>query len=345
MAHITKLSVIVPCYNRLDELIELFPSLEEQTLARDKFEIIVVDDGSNDGTEEFVVNYISDSHISFSFYKQENKGPGAARNLGLENASGDFFIFVDSDVIVPSHWLAEVFDKVNEEHLDAYGGPDKAHESFSPLLKAIDYAMTSFITTGGLRGKKGKKLAKFFPRSFNMGLSKSVYDRIGGFGGLRHGQDIEYSNRIIKSGANVGFIENAYVFHKRRTSLKKFFKPAFNWGVARINLYKLDSNMLEPLHCIPAMATALFLLVLLLTPVSEFNSILTRLMLGSMGFVFCASAIHSVFKYKNIVTPFYVPFTMFFQIFAYGLGFITAFFKRIVLGGAELKGFSKNYYK
>lgn len=343
--HVTKLSVIVPSYNRLDELIELFPSLEKQTLAREKFEIIVVDDGSSDGTEKFVTDYISPSSISFSFYKQENQGPGAARNLGLLNASGDFFIFVDSDVIVPEHWLEEVFSVVNSDQLDAFGGPDKAHSSFSPVLKAIDYAMTSFITTGGLRGKKGKKLAKFFPRSFNMGLSQKVYDEIGGFGSLRHGQDIEYSNRIIKSGAKVGFIENAYVYHKRRTSLKKFFKQAFNWGVARINLYKLDSNMLEPLHCMPAVATLFFILILLLTPFSEFNLFLTQTMLISMGTVFLLSSVHSIFKYKTFLTPFYVPFTMFFQIFAYGLGFITAYTRRILFGGKEFKGFSKNYYK
>jgi glycosyltransferase involved in cell wall biosynthesis len=342
---IKKLSVIVPCYNRLDELEELFPSLEKLTLSRDKFEIIVVDDGSSDGTEDYVVSYKSVSGISFAFYKQENQGPGAARNLGLENSTGDFYIFVDSDVIVPVHWLEEVFNKINEENLDAFGGPDKAHESFSPVLKAIDYAMTSFITTGGLRGKKGKKLAKFFPRSFNMGLSKNTYDKIGGFGSLRHGQDIEYSNRIIKSGAKVEFLENAYVYHKRRTSLKKFFKQAFNWGVARINLYKLDSSMLEPLHCIPAVATAIFSLILITSPLSSLNLMLSKTMLSCMGLVFLLSSVHSAFKYKTFMTPFYVPFTMFSQIFAYGCGFIFAFFKRIVFGGKEFKGFSKNYYK
>jgi glycosyltransferase involved in cell wall biosynthesis len=341
----SKLSVIVPCYNRLDELEELFPTLEVQTLAPSKFEIIVVDDGSSDGTEDFVLDYIAKTELEMSYFRQQNKGPGAARNLGLENAVGDFFIFVDSDVLTPPHWLETIYREVNAQKLDAFGGPDMAHESFSSTLKAIDYAMTSFITTGGLRGRKGKKLAKFFPRSFNMGLSKKIYDKIGGFGGLRHGQDIEYSNRIIQSGAKVGYIHDAHVYHKRRTSIRKFFKQVFNWGVARINLYKLDSNMLEPLHAFPAIATLLFLGILGSATVSLTMLFICKLMLMSMAIVFFLSAIHAGLKYKNFVTPFLVPITMFIQIFAYGIGFIYAFIKRILFGGNEFKGFSKNYYK
>jgi glycosyltransferase involved in cell wall biosynthesis len=339
-----KISIIIPSYNRLDELEELFPTLEKQTLDRKKFEIIIVDDGSTDGTENFVKNYKS-SNLEIHFFKQKNQGPGAARNLGLKKATGDFFVFIDSDVILPNEFVEEIYKKVNAENLDGFGGPDRAHESFSPLLKAIDYAMTSFITTGGLRGKKGKKLAKFYPRSFNMGLSRSLYEKIGGFGSLRHGQDIEFSNRMIKSGAKIGFVETAYVFHKRRTSLKKFFKQVFNWGVARINLYKLDSAMLEPLHALPAIATALFILILATSSLSFFNKYLTILMLSVMFVVFFLSMIHAWFKYKTFKTLFYVPFTMFFQIFGYGLGFITAFFRRVVFGGREFKGFSKKYYK
>lgn len=342
---ISKLSVIVPCYNRLDELEELFPTLEAQTLRREAFEVLVVDDGSDDGTQEFVENYIKGAPLEMRYFRQQNKGPGAARNLGLENAAGDFYIFVDSDVITPSHWLETIYREVNAENYDAFGGPDKAHESFSPTLKAIDYAMTSFITTGGLRGRKGKKLAKFFPRSFNMGLSKATYEKIGGFGGLRHGQDIEYSNRIIKSGASVGYIHEAHVYHKRRTSIKKFFKQVFNWGVARINLYKLDSNMLEPLHALPAVATLLFVLILLSGALISAMLPVAQFMLLSMATVFWLSAMHAFFRYKNFLTPFLVPITMFIQIFAYGVGFIYAFFKRIVFGGDEFKGFSKNYYK
>ena len=338
-------TVIVPSYNRVDEIEALLPTLEVQTLSKSIFDLIIVDDGSTDETVEFIVEYKKSSLLSIQVIQQKNQGPGAARNNGMAHAKGDFFVFIDSDVILPNHWAQTLFDEINEHEYTAFGGADRAHKSFSATLKAIDYAMTSFITTGGLKEKTGKKLAKFFPRSFNMGLHKDVYEEIGGFGGLRHGQDIEFSNRIIQSGAKLGFIEDAYVFHKRRTNLKKFFKQVFNWGVARINLFKIDKNMLEPLHCMPAVATFMFLFILALTPVSEINYYLTLTMLFSMGAVFFLSAIHAGVKYKNFTTPFLVPFTMFTQIFAYGLGFIWAFIRRVVFSSDEFKGFSKNYYK
>lgn len=342
---ITKISLIIPCYNRVDELEELFPSIFEQTLENNKFEIIVVDDGSTDSTKAFMKRTMKKSKLHISYLEQENKGPGKARNLGMENAKGDFFVFIDSDVILPNDYLSSLFSALNTNNSDAFGGPDRAHDSFSPLLKAIDYAMTSFITTGGIRGKKGKKIAKYFPRSFNMGLSRKVYKKIGNFGDLRHGQDIEFSNRIIKSGAQVDYIDEAYVYHKRRTSLKKFFKQVFNWGVARVNLYKLDSNMLEFVHLLPAIATLFFLSLLILSFSSVLISLIFQFLLMCMTVVFLLSAIHAIFKYENIVTPFYVPLTMSIQIFAYGFGFIYAYIKRVILKRGELKGFSKNYYK
>ena len=342
---ITKISLIIPCYNRVDELEELFPSIFEQDLKKNKFEIIVVDDGSNDNTKSFMKRTIKRSKLDISYFYQENKGPGKARNLALENAKGDFFVFIDSDVILPAHYLSKLFEELNKNNSDAFGGPDKAHESFSPLLKAIDYAMTSFITTGGIRGKKGKKLAKYFPRSFNMGLSRKVFEKIGGFGDLRHGQDIEFSNRIIKSGAKVDYIHDAFVYHKRRTSLKKFFKQVFNWGVARVNLYKLDSNMLELVHLLPAFATLIFISLFILSLNSILFAVVFKILLTCMAIVYLLSSIHAIFKYENIITPFYVPITMSIQIFAYGFGFIYAYIKRVIFNRGEFKGFSKNYYK
>ena len=338
-------SIIIPSYNRQDELEALLPCLELQDFKKNAFEVIIVDDGSTDDSEAYVQNYIKNSQMTIHFIKQENKGPGPARNNGMNHAKGDFIIFLDSDVILPDYWLKATDKGIIEMNLDAFGGPDNAHESFSATLKSIDYAMTSFITTGGIRGRKGKNLGKYFPRSFNMGLSKAIYEKIGGFGDLRHGQDIEYSNRIIKSGAKVGFIADSLVYHKRRTSLKKFFKQVFNWGVARINLYKIDKSMLEILHCIPAIATLFLFLIIALALIPNKIQEYAILVLLSAFIVLVLSAIHSVFKYKTIKTLFYVPITMFTQIVAYGLGFIYAFIRRILFSGKEFKGFSKNYYK
>ena len=208
-------SIIIPSYNRANELEELLPSISQQTFPSKNFEVIISDDGSTDNTNSLVKSLMSISNLNHTYIAQKNKGPGAARNHGCEHANGDFFIFVDSDVTMPQDWLSNISKGITEEKADAFGGPDTFRDDFPPLLKAINYSMTSFITTGGLRGKKGKNLAKFYPRSFNMGLSKKLFKKIGGFSSLRHGQDIEFSHRIINSEAKVVFIEKLKVQEKR----------------------------------------------------------------------------------------------------------------------------------
>ena len=218
-----KYSIIIAVYNRLDEVKELLDSAERMKGERELFEFLFVDDGSKDGFREFIEQYRSASGLQIRAVYQKNQGPGAARNHGMREAKGDYFIFVDSDCMFPPHWLREIEKVQNEHHYDAFGGPDTCHPSFSPLLKAINYSMTSFIGTGGTRGNK-KHVGRFYPRSFNMGISRKVHDTIGEMGGLRHGQDMDYSMRIYNAGFKVGLIPDAYVYHKRRTSIPKFFR-------------------------------------------------------------------------------------------------------------------------
>ncbi len=338
-------SIIVPTYNRMEELAELLPSLRLLDFPRDRFEVILSDDGSDDETGRLAEYFRTQTDLPLIYIRQENMGPGAARNAAMEAAQGDFFIFIDSDVTVPRNWLTEIASAVEREQADAFGGPDTFRDSFPPLLKAINYSMTSFITTGGLRGKKGKKLARFYPRSFNMGLSRALWEKIGGFGNLRHGQDIEFSHRIIKSGARVIFVDTAPVYHKRRTNLRRFYKQVFNWGVARINLYKLDSGMLEPLHALPALATMIVILVLLLAPFWY-----PAFWLAALGFILANiilifSVFDSIRLYRSFAPALWLPLVMPAQIFGYGLGFIYNFIRRVIWGKGEKTGFSKNYYK
>ncbi len=338
-------SIIVPSYNRVDEILECLESLKSITFDRQKFEVIVIDDGSTDATMLFLQEFEKTASHNFSYYSQGNQGPGAARNLGMQNAKGDFFIFIDSDVTVPKEWLTYIDKEVNEKRADAFGGPDSYRDDFSPLLKAINYSMTSFITTGGLRGKKGKKLAKFYPRSFNMGLSKTLLNAIGGFGNLRHGQDIEFSNRIIQNNAKVIFIESAHVYHKRRTNFRRFFRQVFNWGMARINLYKIDKSMLELLHAAPAIATLIIFLTIALAlffkPVFYIftgGAILSLLLL-------VYSMIDTIKMYKSVKPALLLPFVMPAQIIGYGLGFIFNFIRRVIFRRKEKVGFKSSYYK
>lgn len=338
-------SIIIPSFNRVDELQELLTSLKDLDFPRENFEVIVSDDGSTDNTDAFIDSFLKQANYTLIYLTQENKGPGAARNHGMEKALGSFFIFVDSDVTVPANWLKNIDKTVKSEKADAFGGPDTFRDDFPPLLKAINYSMTSFITTGGLRGKKGKKLAKFYPRSFNMGLSRQLWQQIGGFGSLRHGQDIEFSHRIIKSNARVVFVEDAPVFHKRRTNLRRFYRQVFNWGIARINLYKIDSSMLEPLHAAPAVATVIIISAVIL---AFFSS--TIRMMVNFGFLLALlilifSIADSVKMYKSFKPALWLPFVMPAQILGYGLGFIYNFLRRVVFGKGEKVGFKRNYYK
>jgi GT2 family glycosyltransferase len=262
----------------------------------------------------------------------------------MEKARGDFFIFIDSDCTVPEDWLQQIDRRLSEQPADAFGGRDSFRPDFPDLLKAINYSMTSFITTGGLRGRKGKKLAKFYPRSFNMGLSRQFYQKIGGFGSLRHGQDIEYSHRMIKNGARIIYIDEAVVYHKRRTSLKKFFRQVFNWGVARINLYRIDSGMLEPLHAAPAAVTLGFMLLVLGSILIGPIWLVAQWLFGLATSVLLISGVHAALKYRSPAMLYLVPLVMPIQIFGYGLGFLLAFLYRVILGKPEFTGFKKKYY-
>jgi glycosyltransferase involved in cell wall biosynthesis len=340
-----KYSIIVPSFNRRDEIKELLDSFHSLEFPPDRVELIIADDGSTDETRIIVEKYQKQYPFDLHFFHQENIGPGAARNMGMLNSNGDFFIFVDSDCTVQKQWLINIDKELHEKQADAFGGRDSFRDDFPSLLKAINYSMTSFITTGGLRGKRGKKLAKYYPRSFNMGLSRTLYEKIGGFGALRHGQDIEYSNRIIKSGAKVIYIHNSIVYHKRRTSIKKFFRQVYNWGIARINLYKIDSSMLEPLHAAPALVTLIFFFLIFLSFLSSSTWLFTKWIFFTGLLILILSGLHSTLKYKDIRMIYLVPFIIPIQILGYGLGFISAFIVRIILNKSELTGFKKHYYK
>lgn len=334
-------TVIVPTFNRRDEIIELLDSLNRQSINNDLFEIIIVDDGSTDDTESIINDIISGSQLNIRLLKQDHKGPGEARNLGMSNAQGEYFIFIDSDCIADENWLEAYRLELTKNKPAGFGGPDKVLPEFSPVQKAIDYSMTSFITTGGIRGHSKKKISKYYPRSFNMGVRADIVKKIGGMNQLRHGQDIEFSHRIISTGEPVIKVAGAVVYHKRRISIKKFFRQVFNWGVARINLYKIDSGMLEPVHFFPALGTIISIVIILLAVI--FPSSFLWLILAGL-FILMLMAVHGVIKYKDSRVLIYIPIIVPVQIWGYGIGFISAFIRRIIFKKDEFTGFTKKYY-
>lgn len=339
----TTISLIVPVYNRKSELKELLDSLVLQKDA--DFELIIVDDGSRDGTGELVNDY--NSRINLHYLYQANQGPGKARNNGLSLARGELLVFVDSDCLLPDNYIANLRKHLAENEFDAFGGPDTAHPDFRPFLKAVNYCLTSFIGTGGTRGSSGLQVTRYYPRSFNMGIRRCVYERIGGMIDLRHGQDMEYSARIYREGFRVSYFSDVFVYHKRRTDLRKFFKQIFNWAVTRHNLSRLDRNLLQPVHALPA--TVLIFYILTIIGAFLYHPILWLLTIEAVAAlaVLFTVMVQAGRRSHDMVVALLAPFVFLVQIIAYGTGFLMGAVQRLVSKNKDkvLKGFTDNYYR
>ncbi|MDE6121275.1 MAG: glycosyltransferase, partial [Muribaculaceae bacterium] len=254
-----RFSVIVPVYNRPTEVRDLVESLVAQT--SHDFELVIVEDGSTDPCKA-EVDYGKSRGLQASYFYKENEGRSIARNYGLERARGDYFIFFDSDCVIPPDYFSTLARELDARPLDCFGGPDAAHDSFTDVQKAINYSMTSFLTTGGIRGGK-IQLEKFVPRTFNMGYSRRVYDSVGGFREM-FSEDIDMSTRIRKAGFSIGLIRSAYVWHKRRLGWKKFFRQVYVFGMSRVTLRILYPDSLKAVHLLPAVFVVGTLALLLL---------------------------------------------------------------------------------
>lgn len=326
-------SVIIPVYNRPDEVDELLQSLVSQSLK--DFEVIVVEDGSSVPCED-VVNKYRDK-LDVHYYSKPNSGPGQTRNYGAERSKGEFLLILDSDCILPEGYLQAIEDELHREEADAFGGPDRAHDSFTRVQKAINYAMTSFFTTGGIRGGK-KKMDKFYPRSFNMGVRAEAYRALGGFSNMRFGEDIDFSIRIFKAGYRCRLFPEAWVWHKRRTDLKKFFKQVHNSGIARINLYKKYPESLKLVHLLPAVFTVGVVFLLLCSLLCVWSLLPLALF---VLIVFIDASLGN----KSVVIGILSVVASFIQLTGYGTGFLRAWWKRCVLGKDAFSAFEKNFYK
>lgn len=326
-------SLIIPVYNRPDEVDELLQSLTAQTF-RD-FEVIVVEDGSAVPCRDVLERYAG--RLDLHYYAKPNSGPGQTRNYGAERSRGEYLIILDSDCILPPAYLEAVEAGLKAAPADAFGGPDRAHSSFTPMQKAINYSMTSFFTTGGIRGGK-KKMDKFYPRSFNMGIRRDVYQALGGFSRMRFGEDIDLSIRIFKGGYRCRLFPDAWVYHKRRTDLKKFFKQVHNSGIARINLYKKYPDSLKPVHLLPALFTLGTAVLLLGTPFCPWSP--QPLLLYALLVLADSTA-----QNRSLRIGLYSIAAAYIQLIGYGTGFWRAWWNRCVRGRGEFEAFKKNFYK
>ncbi len=323
-----KYSVIVPVYNRPDEVDELLESLCSQTLK--DFEVVIVEDGSKTTCKDVCDKYadILDLH----YYYKENSGPGQSRNYGVERASGEYVLIVDSDAVAPAGFLQAIDDELRRQPSDAWGGPDAAHESFTDVQKAISYAMTSFFTTGGIRGGK-KQLDKFYPRSFNLGIRREAYLALGGFSKTRfskmslYGEDIDFSIRIYKAGYSCRLFPEAWVWHKRRTDFRKFWRQVYNSGYARINLWRMYPEALKPVHALPSLFTIGVAGLLVLAPFTCGLSLALLLLYALL--ILVDSSIQS----KSLKVGFLSIAAVFVQLIGYGIGFLESWWTNCLRHG------------
>jgi len=312
-------SIIVPVYNRPDEVKELLESLSLQTFK--DFELVLVEDGSTNPCSNEVEAWRSIMQIHYIV--KENTGRSDTRNAGMQHAKGDYFIFFDSDCIIPLHYLETANRLLHENYADCFGGPDSEHPSFSNLQKAVSYAMTSFWTTGGIRGGK-VNMEKFKPRTFNMGFSREVFEEVGGFKDM-YGEDIDLSIRINQAGFTTKLYRETFVYHKRRVNLKKFYKQVHIFGQARINLFKLHPNSLKLVHTLPALfiigSVAIILSAIFISPYFLFFLAVYLLILF----------FDSLVRTKSFAIAGLSMITSLIQLYGYGIGFIKSFFTKIIL--------------
>jgi len=316
-------SIIIPLYNRPQEIRELLETLTVQTYKQ--FEVLVIEDGSVNDAEEIVKSF--GEQLDVRYFKKQNEGQGFTRNFGFERAKGDYFVIFDSDCLIPENYLETVNSYLQTTWLDAYGGPDDAHPSFTAVQKAISFSMTSPFTTGGIRGNK-KGIGQFHPRSFNMGVSRKVWESVGGFIITRSGEDIEYSIRIHTACFKIGLIPDAKVYHKRRTNFLQFYKQLHFFGRARINVYKFFPQELKAIHFFPAV----FTLGLIFTLIANiFRWPIAMLGNGIVALFILLVFFHAWWKNKSAKVALLSIIAAFTQLIAYGLGFMQDFWKRVVL--------------
>ena len=362
-----KYSVIIPVYNRPNEVLELLESLVKQTFH--DFEVIVVEDGSTIVCEDVVKEY--ENKLDVHYFMKPNSGPGRSRNYGVERSRGDYVLILDSDVVLPDGYLQAVDNELKERPCEAFGGPDRAHRDFSPTQKAINYAMTSFFTTGGIRGGK-QKLDKFYPRSFNMGVRRSVYEALNGFSEMRFGEDIDFSLRLVEGRYKCCLFPTAWVWHKRRTDLCKFFRQVHNSGIARINLMKRHPGSLKLVHCLPAVFTVgvSFLLLLcvfglLLISVGPYvmdsdekffrDPLALDIMSNGLSIVLWSLFLPVLFsvmvlvdstaRNRSLVVGIRSIAASYVQLLGYGSGFLRAWWQRCVCRKEEFEAFKETFYK
>ena len=304
-------SIVVPVYNRPEEVRELLQSLAQQDFEKD-FEVVIVEDGSSESSEDIVETF--KGGLQISYYFKENSGPGDSRNFGMQNAKGNYFIILDSDCILPKQYLSEVNKELKANYVHCFGGPDAADASFTLVQKAINYVMTSIFTTGGIRGGK-KSVGKFQPRSFNMGISKEAFQKVGGYGRIHPGEDPDLTFRIWKAGFETRLFPKAYVYHKRRIDWNKFYIQVNKFGMVRPILNKWHPGTARLTYWFPT----LFIIGLAVALMMSIFGFVIPIVL--YGIYFLVLFLDALLREGNIKVALWALYATIIQFMGYGIGF------------------------
>ncbi len=327
-------SIIIPVYNRPDEVCELLQSLSKQDY-NNPFEVVLVEDGSVDTSEEVVSNF---QNLDISYYYKPNTGPGDSRNFGMQKAKGNYFIIFDSDCVIPSHYLTEVLQRLTANYSDFYGGPDAALKVFTPLQQAINYSMTSLLTTGGIRGKKTAP-GKFEPRSFNMGISKNAFVSSGGFGRIHPGEDPDLSIRLWELGYKSQLLSDAFVYHKRRISWSKFYNQVRKFGLVRPILTHWHPHTAKVTYWFPT-CFVIGLIISLLAALFKIN-LPIYFVLGYMLIIL----IHASLVTRSLKIGLLSCIAVIIQFSGYGIGFLESFIKVRLLKKEPRQSFPQLFFE
>lgn len=326
-------SFVIPVYNRPQEILELLDSMTKMTYSKD-FEVVIVEDGSKETCESVIKQF--SNRLNISYYYKPNSGPGPSRNYGMQRAKGDYFIILDSDCLMPSHYLTEVDRFLSAKYYDCFGGADAALDSFTPIQKAINYTMTSLFTTGGIRGNK-KQIGRFEPRSFNMGISKKAFEATQGFDRIHPGEDPDLSARIRKAGMETAFIPNAAVYHKRRISWRKFYIQVNKFGKVRPILNVRHPETAKLTFFLPTFFCLFCIASLLLM---WFYPIAILPLIGYVLLLFLDASI----KNKSLYIGFLAVIAMFIQFYGYGTGYLKVYWQVQLLSKDPKKTFPELFF-
>jgi glycosyltransferase involved in cell wall biosynthesis len=328
-------SFIIPVFNRPEEVQELLESFTKQTFA-EPYEIIIVEDGSEIPCEEVINKY--KNKLNITYYLKYNSGPGDSRNFGMMQSKADYFIILDSDCILPENYLTVVANSLKTEYVDCFGGPDAMLPNFSPIQKAINFVMTSVITTGGVRGAS-EKIEKFQPRSFNMGISKKAFEASNGFSNIHPGEDPDLSIRLWKLGFKTKLISDAFVYHKRRIDWHKFYIQVKKFGKARPILNYWYPDYAKKVFILPALFV-IFFIIGVLALIFSIDWIL------KLYFIYTASIfILSSIQNRSIYVGYLSIIALWRQFFGYGLGYIESYFKINILKRKPEEAFPELFFK